>query len=474
MIKINQNVQNLKYDSKMTHKYERQIKDGILSITRDTEVKNFRFLEQFNIEILKIRNIDKQIKLRNMTVRELDLGKQMEEYEHQYKLNLNLDDLELENLEVLNLQYNNLENDQLQNLAKFKKLHILDVSYNKVDLTHIHNVSSLTKLSMRECGLQNIDQISSLINLQELDLSTNRNINLTPVQTIKRLINLNVSDCNLCQIDQIGSLTNLEVLDLSNNKGIDLTPVCKLKSLTKLSLRHCDLKNIGQIVFLTNLEVLDISSNKINITPLNSLVGLIQLDLSMCGLTQLRALKPLINLRNLKLSFNYFINITELQYLKNITHLNLFWCNLVSICVLRPLVNLENLNISNNKIVYLDANFNNMQKLQIFAAEQNLISDFSSIIQHKYYDNLDEKGFDISNQKIPSEEELFNANKMRCVESPNIQLKQIKNQHKSLQMTFSNFKKQINEVMNNTRQSEIQLTANVVRLFQFLNQFGFE
>ncbi|CAL6011216.1 Chain_A [Hexamita inflata] len=474
MTELNQNILNEQYNSQMTQKYEGKIKDASLSIMQDQEVKNFRFLEKFDIEILKMRNIGMQqiIKFRNMTVRELDLGKQIEEYEHQYRLNLNVDDLELENLQVLKLQYNNLVNDQLLNLVKFKKLHSLNVSFNNVDLTHIFSVTSLTKLYMRECGLQNIDQISSLVNLQELDLSTNRNINLTPVYNIKGLINLNISDCNLCQIDQIGQLTNLEVLNLSNNKGVDLTPVCKLKSLTKLSLRHCDLKNIGQIIFLTNLEVLDISSNKINITPLNSLVGLIQLDLSMCGLTQLRALKPLINLQNLKLSFNYFINITELQYLKNITHLNLFCCNLVSIYVLRPLVNVENLEISNNNnIVYLDVNPNNMQKLQIFAAGQNRISDFSSIIKHKNYNNLDQKGmrcFDISNQDYPHEEELSLADKMRFIERPNIQLKEIQSVHQFLKTSFNNFQKQINSVINS--QNHIQFTSSVAHLFEKLTQ----
>ncbi|CAL6002288.1 leucine-rich_repeat domain-containing protein [Hexamita inflata] len=196
-----------------------------------------------------------------------------------------------------------------------------------------------------------------------------------------------------------------------------------------------------------------------------------------CNLKQLRALKPLINVQTLDLYANHYINVSELQCLKNLKYLNLENCDLVSICVLRPLVNLEELNIQFNKIVYIDADINEMKNLQQLYMQQNSISDFSSIEQHPNYNNINENGrrtFDISDQKEPSQEELYLANELRNIESPNIQLKEIQTQRKSFQTMFDNFKQEINAVLNNARQSQIQFTANVVRLFQLLNQFGFE
>ncbi|CAL6002480.1 leucine-rich_repeat domain-containing protein [Hexamita inflata] len=374
----------------------------------------------------------------------------------QQRLNLNVDDLELENLEILDLQDISLENDQLYNLAKFKKLHTLDVSRNDVDLTHIHSVTSLTKLNMTECGLQNIDLISSLVNLEELDISLNRNVDLSQLWQVRSLTKLSVRQCGLTNIDQITQLINLEVLNVADNS----------------------LLTINSIGSLLNLKELDINYNKlIDITPLKSLVGLIKLNLSQCRLTQLSALQHLINLQDLDLSFNYDINITELQYLKDLTYLNLEGCNLVSICVLRPLVNLEVLFISDNNIVLLDADLNKMQKLQMFVADNNQISDFSQIEKHPNYNNINKNGwrtFEISDQREPSQEQLRQANKFRNIESPNIQLKEIQNLHQALKTALDNFKQQINATISNAWQSQIQFTANVVRLFQQLNQVGFE
>ncbi|CAL6002316.1 S11IP_protein [Hexamita inflata] len=176
----------------MTLKYENKIYEGILKIGDrdrdyiDPEVTNLMFVEKFNIQtlILCIR-IDMYVKLRSNTIKELILGTQR--FKGNKLLNLNLDDLDLENLEVLDLENNNLVNDQLYNLTKFKKLNTLNVSWNKVGLMNIHSVTSLIKLYMRKCNLKNIDLISSLVNLHELDLSKNTDLDLSPLCKVKSL-----------------------------------------------------------------------------------------------------------------------------------------------------------------------------------------------------------------------------------------------------------------------------------------------
>ncbi|CAL6011204.1 Conserved_hypothetical protein [Hexamita inflata] len=458
MTEQNQNALNEEY----------QIIDGKLEIGHPfggyPEVTNMRFLEQFDIQTLEIHiSSDMSVQLRSSLLQELSIFN-IREYgqdkgRQKQRLNMQVDDLELENLEVLKLENNKLEDYQLYNLAKFKKLHSLDVSFNKIDLTHIHMVLSLTKLSMRYCSLKKIDLISSLVNLQELNLSGNTSIDLSPLYKIDSLTKLSMNNCDLKNIDQIAQLTNLEVLDISDN----------------LLLR------IDSIHLLVNLKELNISSNKqIDVTPLKDLIGLIKLNMQSCNLRHLSALKPLTNLQDLDLSYNPNIIITELQYLKNLTRLHLEYCNLVSVYVLRPLINLEELNISLNNIVHLEANLNEMKKLQTLMLDNNRISDFSELEKHPNYNNIDENGqrcFDISNQRDPSKEELLQANKFRNIERPNIQLKEIQNQHKTLQTlqtAFNNFKQEINAVLNNARQSQIQFTVNVVRLFQTLNQVGFE
>ncbi|CAL6002500.1 leucine-rich_repeat domain-containing protein [Hexamita inflata] len=507
---MEQNILNLKYDTKMTKKYNSKIKDGNLEIgdcrigKGDPEVTNLRFIEQLKITTLKLFiSIDMHVKLKINTIQELFL-KQINRVD---QLNLKVNDFELENLEVLYLQENNLENDQLYNLNKFKKLHTLSVSCNKVDLTHIHSVISLTKLYMQQCEIKNVDLIESLINLKLLDLSLNIGIDISPLCKVKSLSKLFIRECGLTQIDQIGSLnqiaslTNLEDLYLNANEGIDLNALCKVKSLLKLNISECKLKQIDWIGSLTNLEVLQVSSNellkidtirilvnlkklivnfnyKIDIAPLEYLVGLIKLDAKKCGLRQLSALKSLINLEALNVSSNYFLNITAIQYLVNLTHLNLKDCNLVSIYALRPLVKLERLQISNNDLVYLDSNLNEMKQLIQLNVQFNRIIDFSSLEQHQNYNSINEDGqrcFNISNQTKPFQEELRYANQMKNIESPNIQLREIQNKRKTLKTIFNAFKLKINAVPIRLHSDQIQFTSSAVRLFKqldLLDQLG--
>ncbi|CAL6032382.1 Conserved_hypothetical protein [Hexamita inflata] len=411
-----QNILNQEYDAKMTHKYENKIHNGSLEIgdlqNGDPEVTNLKFLEKFNIQTLTlfINNL-MSFKLRNGTIKEL-IFKLPISMKHQV-VNWTANYLELETLEILDLQSQNLENNQLYNIAKFKKLRTLDVSENNVDLTHIHVVTSLTKLFMYRCDLKDINQIAPLI--------------------------------------------NLEVLNVSSNKFNNINSICNLVHLKELKINW---------------------NNQLDITPLRSLVSLIKLDLGFCGILQLSALKPLINLQDLDIQGNSKINITELQYLKNLTHLNLIRCDLVSICVLRPLLKLQNLDIAYNEIVYLDANFNEMEQLEELRVYDNLVSDFSSLEKYqKQSDKINKYGdrtFKVSNQRKPSKKQLRYANKMRHIEVPNVQLKEIQNKNKTYKTIFNNFKQEANEVVNNARSHQIQFTSSVVHFFQLMNQFGFE
>ncbi|CAL6031581.1 leucine-rich_repeat domain-containing protein [Hexamita inflata] len=187
--------------------------------------------------------------------------------------------------------------------------------------------------------------------------------------------------------------------------------------------------------------------------------------MNCCGLQQLSALKLLINLSTLNISNNSNINITILQYLKNLTHLNLLRCNLVSIYVLRPLVNLEELRIANNKIVYLDANLNKMNKLEKLSVKDNLISNFFSLEQYQYFNNI--RNFNIQDQQIASEEELHYANQMKLIENTNFQLQEIQNKRKRLQTVLNECKKQINAILN--CHDHIQFSTSVAHLFEMLN-----
>ncbi|CAL6002286.1 Conserved_hypothetical protein [Hexamita inflata] len=249
MTEQNKNAPNEEYDEYITRKYQGQIEDGNLKIqlgyklSGDPEVTNLQFLEKFDIKALTlVISNEMNVKFRSITIKELTLEKRIlygiDKQEQRWNWNVN--DLELENLEVLELQDINLVNNQLYNLAKFKKLHTLDVSDNKVNLSNIHSATSLTRLAMQGCGLMNVDQISSLVNLKELDISQNRDLDLSSLYQVRSLIKLSMTSCGLTNIDQITQLINLEVLNLASNQlqTIKRTKISKISKRTKYQLQQ--------------------------------------------------------------------------------------------------------------------------------------------------------------------------------------------------------------------------------------------
>ncbi|CAL6063426.1 receptor-like_protein [Hexamita inflata] len=460
----NNNNLNKEYDDQMYRKYEGKIQDGNLEIGKktefdnwprqfanvigDPEVTNLMFVEKFNIQTLKIFiSNDICIKIQSKTIKKINLeqtamdcmiltdnnfGGQL--ISNPKKLNMQIDNLELENLEVLDLHHNSLENDQLQNLAKFKKLHTLNVSRNNVDLTHIQYVSSLTKLSMRECNLNDINQITLLTNLADLDLSGNTNLDLSPLCKVKSLSKLFINNCGLKNIEKIVLPTNLEVLSISDNFQLqtiyievldasynqlqNIDNIHYVTSLTKLFMRKCRLTNIDQITYIVNLEELDISYNNCikDISPLYQVRSLTKLFINNCGLKNIDQIAQLINLEVLNVSDNQLLttnsigslvklkeldiskndnlDINSLKDLVSLIQLNLRSCALTQLSALKPLINLQDLNLSFNP----DINITELQYLKNLKYLNLKNCDLVSIYVLKPLINLEE--LNISNNNI--------------------------------------------------------------------------
>ncbi|CAL6002346.1 Hypothetical_protein [Hexamita inflata] len=108
-----------------------------------------------------------------------------------------------------------------------------------------------------------------------------------------------------------------------------------------------------------------------------------------------------------------------------------------------------------------------MTKLLQFNVQTNSISEFSSLELHPNFYKL--KCFKITEQnRYLPKEELRKANKIRLIERPNIQLKEIQNLHQSNKTVLDNCKKEINAVLNCA--NHIQFTSYAAQLFEQLNQ----
>lgn len=116
------------------------------------------------------------------------------------------------------------------------------------DLSGIENLVYLTKLDLSNNGLgrqryneTSTTQLSSLINLTELNLSKNtiRNRDLVPLTNLTNLVELNLRSNAIYHVGPVTNLKKLKVLDLAFNhiSTVDLT-IVYLHNLTTLDLSY--------------------------------------------------------------------------------------------------------------------------------------------------------------------------------------------------------------------------------------------
>ncbi|KAJ8769653.1 hypothetical protein K2173_005256 [Erythroxylum novogranatense] len=196
---------------------------------------------------------------------------------------------------------------------------------------------------LRRLVLQNnniiccFERLSSVINLEHLDLSFNKigNTILPFLGGFTLLKSLYISEIALIGttgLEELSKLRNLEVLDLSfNDLYSSILPLLRgLHSLRTLLMSDTQQKgsiNTQDLIALSNLEELDISSNNIDkfVEPKDiegsSNITVLWLNhvVSNGSMFQLQSLKTLPKLKTLHLEWN---NFTEVQISKGLSNFN--------------------------------------------------------------------------------------------------------------------------------------------------------
>ena len=136
--------------------------------------------------------------------------------------------LSVVNLEELvfyfkNIRHLNLTNiDDLQmfdSISSLENLEQINMSSNSIsDISSLSNLTSLTELSLSYNLISDISSLSNLTNLTELSLSFNSISDISSLSNLNNLTLLNLSYNSISDISSLGSLTNLERLYLSNNQ----------------------------------------------------------------------------------------------------------------------------------------------------------------------------------------------------------------------------------------------------------------
>jgi len=103
---------------------------------------------------------------------------------------------------------------------------------------------TLEGLALNTCNITDMPNLTSLLNLKELDLTGNMSLNINTLvsKLPKSLVKLTLIYCRITEMPDLTSLLNLKELNLSDNRSLNInTLASKLPtSLAKLTLKYYD------------------------------------------------------------------------------------------------------------------------------------------------------------------------------------------------------------------------------------------
>ncbi|CAL6057863.1 internalin_A [Hexamita inflata] len=318
---------------------------------------------------------------------------------------------------------------------------------SKYDNDMIEKYKDLTnnaKLKIfKDQKLKSLDFIQTM-NIRKLELEYC--LNIIPKIESNTIQQLKIEFCDIQSVQNC-QLENLLVLVIQNNYMQETETLMQ------------------EIIRFYQLKVLYLGRWSIDISPLSQMTGLTKLGLKKCELRGMQALRQLVNLVSLDLSYNKDIDITLLQYMIKLKQLSLISCGLVAIDALRPLVMLKELHIFFNSIVYISPILE-LKQLSTLYAEENKFQDVQIIQQHQNFED-----FILHSQLQPTQQELLRANMMQNINNPISSLKYIRKYFINLKVKQTIFKQKITELLQKQYCTQQAFIVNSVCLYQKMNEF---
>ena len=230
------------------------------------------------------------------------------------------------------------------------------------DFTALNTIRNPINLSLPDSNFSDgkLKQLSLLINLTHLDLSSNNITDLKSLSGLKNLTSINLSGNNITNIKPIESLIKLTNLNLSNNNITDIKSISGLKHLTNLDIGNYNLNDNNVNSFFLNiitsylqtirinnadrssaimdlLRKIGIGNNVTDLTPIAGLKNLTILELTGNNVSDLKAISGLKKLTKINLSYNHVTDLRPISGLRNLKRLDL---NSNDVADLRPLTGL--------------------------------------------------------------------------------------------------------------------------------------
>ncbi len=116
-----------------------------------------------------------------------------------------------------------------EDLLQIKTLEILKEKEKEIkDLTGLEYMTNLENLTLEGVGLKNIEFISNLKQLKDVNVSHNKIEDITPLSSLENLQWLNLADNHIKDVSVLGSMLDLLSLKLAGNEIRDVRPLIQL------------------------------------------------------------------------------------------------------------------------------------------------------------------------------------------------------------------------------------------------------
>ncbi len=222
----------------------------------------------------------------------------------------------LPKLEKLELYETNVENiEALETLPKLTSLSLIH-NWHLTDLVPLGELQNLDTLRIMEFAGTDISPIAQLKGLRSLAVSAEQRVDeplsdYTPISSLTDLEELNLSSSRITDLTILRPLENLGTLRLANNYLTDISALARMNSLKSLDLQNNNISDFTSLSGLTRLEYLNLDHNPgRDIAFTANLINL--REFSFLGREVGSDLGPLMNLPNLeKLHIDYAQPIPE-------------------------------------------------------------------------------------------------------------------------------------------------------------------
>ena len=192
------------------------------------------------------------------------------------------------------------ENPTQDDFDKIKNLEVIDMAGQTEDFKTLEPLGDLKKIKKLWYGAvskEKLEYISTLTQLEELNIGQSKIADISSLSNLKNLRKLELFETNITDISALSGLTKLEFLDCSKTKIKDLSPISELENLKVLYLNNTPLKSLKGLGNLTNIEELSFIQAKVDdLTPLEEmkeLRELVILDTNVSSLTPVSGIASL-------------------------------------------------------------------------------------------------------------------------------------------------------------------------------------